>query len=108
MIKFYVLESQRAVVAVIKNTGDDCKKYFEKRVPFMTKRMNKAAEMPASFKVRVECSENDVFDPDVGKEIARKRILTNYWRSRTKATERVRSEIRIVMDKMKASVEEIS
>lgn len=107
MIKYYVLEDQRSVVAVIRNTGDDCKRYFEKRVPFMTKRMKKAAEMPASFRVCVECNGNDVFDENVGKEIARNRILANYWRSRTKAAERVRAEIRSVMDKMESAMEDI-
>lgn len=106
MIKFYVLEKQRSVVAVLSNTGDDCKRYVEKRVPFMTKRMIKASEMPASFRVCVSCHEDDVFDAAVGKDIAKKRILSNYWASRKKAMSRVTSEMKKLAEEMNAAISE--
>lgn len=104
MIKYYVLKNDRTVIAVLNHTENDCVDFIKKRFPLMTEKMEKKAKMPGSFRVEVVCHPNDEFNVDVGKAIAKKRLLTNYWNSRHKALTRVQMEV----DSIKAMCDQLT
>jgi hypothetical protein len=83
MIKYFVNEEERKVVAVLENTRWDaynkiCK--MTRDTDFCVVASEKYM-MPSEFRVVVQCDERDEFDPEIGKKIAKKRILKNYYAS---------------------------
>ena len=92
MIKYFVNENQRTVIAVLDNTRYDYYMHIRKRmnVDALPRNIVEASLMPTKFRVEVKCHEQDTFDVEEGKKIAKKRVLENYWRSRRHAMARVR------------------
>ena len=80
MIKYFVNEEKRQVIAVLENTAWDAYNKIEKMITdteFCLVPTNKY-RMPSQFKVTVTCDPRDEFNVEIGKEIAKKRILKNY------------------------------
>lgn len=90
MIHYFVNEKRRSVIAVLRDTAnDELNSLFRKNGGhWMPWEVEKAALMPQSFRVEVVCAPEDEFDAEIGKKIAKKRILDNYDRSRQKAHKR--------------------
>lgn len=81
MIKYFVNEDKRQVIAVLENTKWDACNKIEKMIAeteFCLAICNKYL-MPNQFKVTVTCDPRDEFDVEVGKKIAKKRLLKNYY-----------------------------
>lgn len=87
MIHYFVNSKRRSVIAVLKDTAHDEVNSLYRKMGYgdLPWDVEKAAVMPDSFRVEVVCSPEDEFDVEVGKRLAKKRILDNYDRSRKKA-----------------------
>ena len=82
-IKYFVNEEKRQVIGLLENTRWDAFNKIDKMVRdtgFCVVPHEKYM-MPSEFRVVVQCDENDKFDPEVGKKIAKKRILDRYYPS---------------------------
>lgn len=83
MIKYYVNEEKRLVIAVLNGTTYDVINKISK----MTYDNNflyhysKKYLMPNSFKSVVVCDPKDDFDVETGKAIAKKRVMDRYYQS---------------------------
>ena len=82
-IKYFVNEEKRQVIGVLNNCRWDAINKIEKMVAdteFCFCPSEKYM-MPSQFKVSVTCDPRDEFNVEVGKDIAKKRILKNYYAS---------------------------
>lgn len=82
-IKYFVNEEKKQIVALLENTKWDACNKIDKMVrdtDFCVIPKDKYV-MPSRFKVVVSCDPRDKFDVEVGKNIAKKRILKNYYAS---------------------------
>jgi len=87
-IKYYEVPEKRQVIAVMNNTQYDglnkIRKLMHKsgyHFSPMSEREIESYLMPDDFKVVVTCDERDEYDFEVGKQIAKKRLLANYRKS---------------------------
>ena len=81
MIKYFVNEDKRQVIGVLDGTEFDAINKINKMMAdtnfcFC---MNEKYMMPSSFRAVVQCDERDEFDPEIGKRIAKERILDRYY-----------------------------
>ena len=80
-IKYYVNEKKRQVIGIIDHTEWDAYNKIDK----MVKGTNfvvipdEKYKMPSRFKIVVTCDPSDKFDVEIGKEIAKTRVLRNYY-----------------------------
>lgn len=82
MIKYFVNEEKRQVIGLLDDTRYDALNKIDKMLdgtPFSY--WNKKCIMPNSFKVVVTCDPSDEFDVEIGKKIAKKRIMDHYYNS---------------------------
>lgn len=82
-IKYFVNKDKRQVIAILENTRwDACNKICKMiaDTDFCVVPNHKYL-MPNQFKVTVTCDPRDEFNVEVGKKIAKKRILKNYYAS---------------------------
>lgn len=80
-IKYFVNEEKRQVIGVLENTRYDAINKIEKMMgdtEFCFCGGEKYL-MPDSYRAVVQCDERDEFDPEVGKRIAKERILDRYY-----------------------------
>ena len=90
MIKYFVNKEKRQVIAVLENTKWDAYNKIEKMIAdtqFCFIPTSKYL-MPGQFKVTVNCDPRDEFDVEIGKNIAKKRILKNYYASLDKRVDK--------------------
>lgn len=81
MIKYFINEEKRQVIGLLENTQWDAINKISKMIvdtDFCFCPSEKY-RMPSEFRVVVQCDERDKFDPEVGKQIAKKRILDRYY-----------------------------
>ena len=91
-IKYFVNEDKRQVIGLLENTRWDAVNKISKMVrdtDFCVVPGNKY-QMPNEFRVVVQCDERDEFDPEVGKKIAKKRILDRYYPALHKRVDKFR------------------
>lgn len=83
MIKYFVNEKKRQVIGLLENTRWDAYNKICKmtRDTDFCVAPNEKYMMPSEFRVVVTCDERDEFDVEVGKKIAKKRLLHNYYES---------------------------
>ena len=92
MIKYFVNADKRQVVAVLENTKWDACNKIDKMMAdseFCLVLVKKYI-MPSQFKVTVTCDPRDEFDVEVGKKIAKQRLLKNYYASLDKRVDKFR------------------
>ena len=80
-IKYFVNEDKRQVIGVLSNCRWDAIHKIEKMVAdtgFCFCPSEKYM-MPSEFRAVVQCDERDEFDVEVGKRIAKERILDRYY-----------------------------
>ena len=80
-IKYFVNEDKRQVIGVLSNCRFDAINKIEKMIAdteFCFCPSEKYV-MPSEFRAVVQCDERDEFDPEVGKKIAKERILDRYY-----------------------------
>ena len=82
MIKYNVDTEARTVTATLEGCHDDVVKTFNRRLgdSVLTKDDNiyKAAQIPDTFIGMAKCHPDDTFDEEVGKQLAKERLLDNY------------------------------
>lgn len=83
MIKYFINEEKRQVIGLLENTRWDaynkvCKMVRDTDFCVVA---NEKLMMPDKFRVVVQCDERDEFDPEIGKKIAKERLLKNYYAS---------------------------
>ena len=81
MVKYFVNEEERVVVAVLENTRWDaynkiCK--MMRDTDFCLVPKNKYM-MHSAYRAVVTCNEQDEFDAEVGKKLAKERVLDHYY-----------------------------
>ena len=82
-IKYFVNEEKRQVIGLLENTRWDAFNKICKTVrdtDFCVVPHEKYM-MPSEFRVVVTCDPRDEFDVEVGKKIAKERLLKNYYAS---------------------------
>lgn len=82
-IKYSVMEDQQKVMAILDNVRFDACKQIEKQLRNSNIKFECTAEylMPKTFKAVVKVQAPDVFDIEVGKKLAKKKVLDHYYRS---------------------------
>ena len=103
-IKYIVLEEKKQVIAVLSNTSNDaynkamkmCRELSE-RCPniYICPNPNKM-KMPNSFRVTVPCDPEDEFNPEIGKDIAKRICLENYYKSLDKRIDRFVADLETI------------
>ena len=81
MIKYFINGDKKQVIDLLGNTRWDaynkiCK--MTRDTDFCVVASEKYM-MPPEFRVVVQCDDSDEFDPEIGKKIAKKRLLKNYY-----------------------------
>lgn len=84
-MKYYINEEKQTVTAVMEVSRTCVYQYIDDnwKIPIFLKqsRALDSLEMPTKFIGVARCMEGDVFDPNVGKKIARGKALKKYNRS---------------------------
>jgi hypothetical protein len=80
-IKYFINEEKRQVIGLLENTRWDAFNKINKMVrdTDMCIVPNEKYMMPHEFRVVVQCDERDEFNPEIGKKIAKQRILDRYY-----------------------------
>lgn len=88
-IKYIVNENKRTVTAILEHTKFDCVNRINNKlhntdweIPHWD--APKKLLMPNKFVATVHCDERDCFNPEFGKERAKKVVLDNYYKSMDK------------------------
>jgi hypothetical protein len=81
MIKYFINEDKKQVIGVLEDTRWDAVNKINKMIrdtDFCVVASEKYM-MPDKFKAIVQCDPADEFDPEVGKKIAKERIMSRYY-----------------------------
>ena len=80
-IKYFVNEEKRQVIGLLDNTRYDAINKIEKMLGDTEFCFcgGKKYLMPSEYRAVVQCDERDEFDPEIGKRIAKERILDRYY-----------------------------
>lgn len=95
MIKYTVDKEKGIVTAEIDGCENDVLRLLEKacKTKFIginqKAEIEKAAQISGSFKGVAKCHPDDLFDEELGKNIAKSRMLNKYHEARIKALNRV-------------------
>ena len=83
MIKYFVNEEKRQVIGLLENTRWDAMNKISKMIRDTDFCVvpNEKYMMPSEFRVTVTCDKRDKFDIEIGKKIAKQRLLKNYYTS---------------------------
>lgn len=109
MIKYFVNKNKRQVIAVLENTKWDAYHKIDKMVAdteFCVVPNDKYI-MPNQFRVTVTCDPRDDFNVDIGKKIAKKRVLNNYYTSLDKRVAKFREAALVFNGKVFETSEEV-
>lgn len=86
-IKYYTNPEKKQVIAVMSGTRYDAVNRMAKMMNaensefIMSPHLFTKYLMPEQYKVTVTCDERDVYDEEVGKQVAKKKLLRNYYKS---------------------------
>ena len=101
-IKYFVNEDKRQVIGLLENTRWDAVNKISKMVRDTDFCVvpSKKYQMPNEFRVVVQCDERDQFDPEVGKKLAKKRILDRYYPALHKRVDKFREAMLVFNGKV--------
>lgn len=102
MIKYFVNEEERKVVAVLENTRWDAYNKICKMVrdtDFCVVPKEKYM-LHAAYRAVVTCSEMDKFDAEIGKKLAKERVLTHYYKALDKRVDEFRNSVLVMNGKV--------
>ena len=109
MIRYFVDENERKVVAVLENTRWDAYNKICKMVrdtDFCVVPKDKYM-MHNSYRAVVSCDERDEFDVEIGKKIAKERALAHYYEAFDKRLDEFRNAILVMNGVVFETPEEI-
>lgn len=79
MIKYNIIESQRKVIAKIDNCENDAYNVISKSLKGKLELFkSESIKLPSYFTAVAKCHPEDEFDAEVGKELAKKRVIEKY------------------------------
>lgn len=102
-IKYYEIPERKQVVAVLNHTQWDAYNKIDKMLsntnlvlvePESVKRDK--YRMPDSFRVVVTCDPRDEYDFETGAQIAKKRLMRNYYKSLDKKLNAFTDELTVI------------
>ena len=102
MIKYFVNEEERKVVAVLENTRWDaynkiCK--MTRDTDFCVVPKDKYM-MHSAYRAVVTCDEKDEFNEEVGKKYAKERVLEHYYAALDKRVDEFRASVLVMNGKI--------
>ena len=102
MIKYFVNEEEHKVVAVLENTRYDaynkiCK--MTRDTDFCVVPKDKYM-MHSSYRSVVTCDPSDTFDVEVGKKLARHRVLEHYYEALDRRVDEFRHSVLVMNGKV--------
>ena len=102
MIKYFVNEEERKVVAVLENTRWDaynkiCK--MTRDTDFCVVPKDKYM-MHNAYRAVITCDERDEFNEEVGKKYAKERVLEHYYAALDKRVDEFRSSVLVMNGKV--------
>ena len=109
MIKYFINEEKRQVIGLLDDTQWDAINKINKMMldtDFCLCACKKYM-MPHEFRVVVTCDPSDEFDAEVGKRIAKKRILDRYYTSLDKRVSEFFNAMLVLNGKVFKTPEEI-
>lgn len=90
-IKYIVQPEEKQVIAILEDTRYD---FINKAIKICNRLSDNKSHvivipnldletihMPNRFKIVVKCKEGDTFDSEIGKKIAKERLMTKYYKS---------------------------
>ena len=95
MIKYFVNEEKRQVIGLLEDTRWDAINKINKMMldTGFCVCMGEKYIMPSDFRAVVTCDPADEFDVEVGKQIAKKRILERYYTALDKRIDKFREAL---------------
>lgn len=108
-IKYFVNEKKRQVIGVLSNCQWDAIRKIDKMIAgteFCFCPSEKYM-MPSEFRAVVQCDERDEFDPEIGKRIAKERILDRYYPAIDKRVGKIREALLALNGKVFETPEEL-
>lgn len=92
-IKYFINEEKRQVIGLLNGTRWDAYNKISKMVrdTDFCVAAHKKYMMPSEYRVVVQCDPADEFNPEVGKQIAKKRILDRYYAALDKRVDEFRA-----------------
>lgn len=102
MIKYFVDEDERKVVAVLENTRWDAYNKICKMVrdaDFCVVPKEKYM-MHSAYRAVVSCDERDEFNVETGKKIAKERVLDHYYEALDKRVDEFRNAVLVMNGKV--------
>jgi hypothetical protein len=102
MIKYFVNEEERVVVAVLENTKYDaynkiCK--MMRDTDFCVVPKDKYM-MHSAYRAVVKCDERDEFNEVIGKKYAKERVLAHYYEALDKRLDEFRASVLVMNGKV--------
>ena len=102
MIKYFVNEDDRKIVAVLENTRWDaynkiCK--MTRDTDFCVVPKDKYM-MHAAYRAVITCDERDEFNVEIGKKIAKQRVLEHYYEALDRRVDEFRHSLLVMNGKV--------
>ena len=95
MIKYAVVPEKKIVYAILSNTRHDAIRKIERIIgddsPFCA--YSRKYMMPNTFRAKATCDDRDEWNEEVGKEVAKAKVLKNYYRSLDKRIDMFRADL---------------
>ena len=98
-VKYYTNPEKKQIVAVLSGTKYDAVNRITKMMNcensefIMSPSLYTKYLMPGQYKVVVTCDERDTYDEEVGKKIAKKKLLRNYYKSVDKRIDAFKKDV---------------
>ncbi len=95
MIKYAVIPEKKIVYAILSNTRHDALRKIEKMMgdDSVFCAWSKKYMMPNTFRAKATCDDRDEWNEEVGKEVAKAKVLKNYYRSLDKRIDMFRADL---------------
>lgn len=109
MIKYFVSEKDRKVVAVLENTRWDAYNKICKMVrdtDFCVAPKDKYM-MHSAYRAVITCDERDEFNVETGKKIAKERVLAHYYVALDKRIDEFKNSVLVMNSKVFETSEEM-
>jgi len=109
MIKYFVVPEKRTVYAVLGGTRYDATRKINKMIGVDSSfcAYSEKYLMPNTFKSKAVCDDRDEWNEEIGKNVAKSKLLGNYYRSLDKRIDMFREDLIEVNSRVFETSEEI-
>lgn len=98
-IKYYTNPEKKQTIAVLSGTRYDAVNRIAKMMNcensefIMSPALYTKYLMPEQYKVKVTCDARDTYDEEVGKQVAKQKLLRNYYKSVDKRIDMFKKDV---------------